>query len=285
MGPKGSQKFSFERGSYPLGEPLTAKIKRVEKMKRGLKDLFAPVKEELEAVDRELEKLFRCSLKRLFAQETLRTSEDFEQLLSAGIVLLVGELFARSREAMLPAMFMKLIHLATRFHHLSMIEDKRQKQLLILGGDYIYAHLFFALYQKDCLHLLERLSNLIIRMNEGFAHQQVLKRKVTELNYEHLIGGIEKHYGNFFGEACALGALFAGAEEREQKLLSSFGTNFGIAYGLVKADIEAKWSFIHLKKALDFLSQLKTIKSKENLENIASFLILSQPGTERCAIF
>ncbi|HAA89506.1 MAG: Octaprenyl-diphosphate synthase [Thermoanaerobacterales bacterium 50_218] len=254
-------------------------------MERGLKDLFAPVKEELEAVDRELEKLFRSSLRRLFSQETLRSSEDFEQLLSAGIVLLVGDLFAKSKNAVLPAMFMKLIHLATRFHHLSMVEDKRQEQLLILGGDYIYAHLFFALCQKNCLHLLERLSNLILMMNEGFAHQEVFKKKVAEPSYENLIRSIEKHYGNFFGEACALGALFAGAEEKDQKLLFHFGINMGIAHGLIKAGMDSKWSYIHVEKALDFLSQLKTIKSKANLEKMASVLVYPQSGAERCAIF
>ena len=83
------------------------------------------------------------------------------------LVLLSSRLFSDAGDAILPALFMVFIHLAMTLHSLPRQIQGRDRQLVILEGDYLYAHLFFLLCQTDCLHLLERFSRLIREVNEG----------------------------------------------------------------------------------------------------------------------
>lgn len=235
--------------------------------------LFEPVKNELETVFEKLNEILQPIAKLLLDQAFLPTNH-LDCVLCPGLVLSVAHLFGKARAAILPALFGELIYLATTIHNLPSWKNHKAKQLLILTGDYLYGHLFFLLCKSNCLFLLERLARLITEMNEGFVLWENLTKNSSDLDYHLVLESLKKQDGIFFGEACALGAFFAGANEEEQQSLYQFGVDFGIAYGVKKFGMGSYWFFLHLDQALNFLSDLPVLKGKERLEKITRSIIL-----------
>lgn len=187
--------------------------------------------------------------------------------------------------AILPALFMVFIHLAVTLHSLPRQIHGRHRQLVILEGDYLYAHLALLLCQSDCLNLLERYARLIRGMNEGSVMRRLYEQGDLPRDDSSLTEILGKQYGLFFAECCDLGALFAGSPQEESSLLRRFGHEFGIAYGLKEAGLgPAVWT-PWLERALDCLDGLESAGGKDELGGFARGLVAVDAGRFQAAVY
>jgi len=193
-------------------------------------------------------------------------------------VLFSARLFNGAGFAILPALFMVFIYLAVTLHNLPRQIQGRDRQLVILEGDYLYAHLALLLCQTDCLHLLERFSLLIRGMNEGSAMRQFYEQRNLPRDDSGLVEILGKQYGLFFAECCDLGGLFAGSRQDEAPLLRRFGHEFGIAYGFKEAGLDPGAWTPFLERALDSLNGLTSTGGKDELGEFARWLVASAAG-------
>jgi len=193
-------------------------------------------------------------------------------------VLLSARLAGSAGAAVLPALFMSFIYLAVTLHRLPRQVRGRDRQLVILEGDYLYAHLSLILCQTDCLHLQERFSRLIREMNEGSVMRQFYQqgdRPETGSGLAEILG---KQYGLFFAECCDLGGIFAGLPQDQALLLRRFGQQFGLAYGLKEAGLGQSVYAQFLERALDCLNSLSVTGGKDELGEFARELVTSSAG-------
>ena len=181
--------------------------------------------------------------------------------------------------AVLPALFMTFIYLAVTLHSLPRQIRGRDRQLVILEGDYLYAHLSFILCQTGCLHLQERLSRLIRGMNEGSVMRRFYQQGDLPETGGVLAEILGRQYGLFFAECCDLGGLFAGLRQDETPLLRQFGQEFGLAYGFKEAGLDTGvWAPV-LERSLDCLNSLTAAGCKDELGEFARELLASSAGS------
>lgn len=205
-----------------------------------MKKLFPPLMQLIgveldEVVSRLKEKLSPLAG---FWEEGLLHEEEL--LIPPGLVLLTAYVFNNKERGILPALFTLLVNVGSYLHSATHLREGRERQLAVLAGDYVCAHLFQLLCESGCFFLLERFARLISVMSEGSAVLEMLKREDSTMQGDvcaALMDGIRRRYGIFFGECCSLGCLFAGGTKEEQQRLHSFGVKLGISYGVQKLKI------------------------------------------------
>ncbi len=203
---------------------------------------------------------------------------DVDPVTPPAFVLFSARLFDSAGCAVLPALFMTFIYLAVTLHSLPRQIRGRDRQLVILEGDYLYAHLSLILCQTECLHLQERFSRLIRGMNEGSVMRQFYQQGDRSETGSGLVEILGKQYGLFFAECCDLGGLFAGLRQDEAPLLRRFGYEFGIAYGLKEDGLGPGVYTPFLERALDCLSSLTVAGGRDELGEFVRELLASSAG-------
>ncbi len=193
-------------------------------------------------------------------------------------VLFSAQIFNGAESAIYPALFLLLIHLAMTMHNIPRRIRDRGRQLVILEGDYLYAHLLFMLYQTGCLNLLERFSRLIREMNEGAIMRRLYEQGGLALADDRMQEILGKQYGLFFAECCDLGGISTGQPQAEVSLLRQFGHDFGIAYGAQEAGLSAEVYEPLLDRAFSYLDDLQGAKEKDGLKEYARQLVAAPKG-------
>lgn len=205
---------------------------------------------------------------------------DVDLVAPPAFVLFSARLFNNPKCAVFPALFLLLVHLAMTFHHLLPQIRGRDRQLVILVGDYLYAHLFFLLCEHDCLFLLEKFAGLIKEMNEGAVLRGLLEHTSHSPDDAAMVTILSKQYGFFFAECCQLGCLFAGSKQSEAATLRQFGIKFGIAYGASEAGLGSEFSSLYLGQSLDLLNALPKAYDKDELGKFAQEMVAA-PSSKR----
>lgn len=205
-----------------------------------MKKLFPPL---LHLIENEIDEVMSRLKEKLLPLEGFLGEDLLQQeelLIPPGLVLLTAHVYNNKEKGILPAFFTLLINVSSCLHNATHAREGRERQLMVLAGDYVCAYLFQLLCESGCFFLLERFARLISVMNEGSAVLEMLKRGDLPLQSDvsaALIDGVRRRYGVFFGECCSLGGLFAGGKEEEQERLYSFGVKLGISYGIQKLKI------------------------------------------------
>lgn len=225
-------------------------------MYREIPDLLEPVAAEMQAVFEKLEQTVGSLANNLL--DRYLPCFDWELLLPPGLTLFSGAALGRNREVVLPALMMLMMQLGNRLHHLAVKHHGKDRQMLILAGDYLDSHLYQMICDTGCYHLLGRISGVMAAVNFG----NVFWERISEFQRteEQLREGLRQRYGELLGESCALGALFAGAGPGEQEELQQMGQEFGIALGAMAKNLKlslASTSFFGKYRSLaDFARKL-----------------------------
>lgn len=257
------------RGSCPDKNPLLVETDILH-WSGDLPSCWQPVERELKITVVQLEEILRPTGRSLLKQ--LLPPLDFEFLLSPALVLFCEHLFAKEGKY-LPAVFMELIFLGTRFLNLAgQLKDKTQ-QLYTLTGDLLFSHLYHLLWESEQLSLLEGFATLITVMNEGFAKKEEFRLKGYLPGEEEIHQWLYKQFGFFYGESCALGSRFAGGSDSEQSILKEFGIDFGIAFGAKRNGCSFSLVEKSLEKGLISLSLLPESQGRRDLEFFARGII------------
>jgi octaprenyl-diphosphate synthase len=138
------------------------------------------------------------------------------------------------------AAIVEMIHIATLLHDDVIDEGKKRRgtptinslygnESAVLLGDFLLSNVF-----KMCANLKEQIIDTIAtataRLCKGELRQLSVRRQEWELEELEYIDIITEKSAVFFSACCYLGALLAGATEKQLRLLSDFGLNIGIAF-------------------------------------------------------
>ncbi len=246
-------------------------------------DSWLPIQAELATVFSKMRECLRPDGEKLLNRYWPRSGVD--QAAPSAFVIFSARLFQNQEAAVLPAFFLMLVHLAMTFHNISPQIRGRDRQLVILEGDYLYASLFYQLYKNECLFLLQRLAQLIMEMNEGSVMQRLQEpearstgaaplprvRQAGTRQYlsEHdplIVEILTKRYGRFFAECGELGGYFAGRQGHEIAMLGQLGMKFGIAYGAKNAGFKPELGLAAMEQSLKILKQIPDVVDRDEME-------------------
>ncbi|MGW5124490.1 family 2 encapsulin nanocompartment cargo protein polyprenyl transferase [Streptomyces sp. NPDC004069] len=114
----------------------------------------------------------------------------------------------------------------------------------ILAGDALQALALGLLAQNPCAAspaAAARLAGCVVELCEGQRADTALERRAPgEVTLAEVLTMAEAKTGALLGCACAVGALYAGAAEREVEALDAFGRQAGLAFQLID-DVIGIW--------------------------------------------
>lgn len=209
----------------------------------GIADLHQPVQAELQQVQAELERFFVCdvALINTISRHMLRVNG---KRLRPTLLLLTKRLHGpATRETILAATIVELVHTATLVHDdsidrsftrrgLPTVNSLWNDQTSVIMGDYLYSKAFFLLVENDMFEVLNVLARATHRMSLGemLELEKKLDFGVTEESYNRLI--YEKT-AVLMGAACEIGAYLGWGDGNERRLLADFGVNLGMAFQIM----------------------------------------------------
>jgi octaprenyl-diphosphate synthase len=206
-------------------------------------DLQRPVQEDLNRVQEELARFFVCDVELIntISKHMLRShGKRFRPTL----LLLVNKLGGPvSHKAILSATIVELVHTATLVHDdsidrsfmrrgLPTVNSVWNDQTSVIMGDYLYSKAFFLLVENGLMEVVQILARATHRMSIGemLEIEKTLDFGVGEDAYNRLI---QDKTAVLISAACEIGAYLAWGEGREQRLLSDFGLNLGMAFQIM----------------------------------------------------
>jgi octaprenyl-diphosphate synthase len=205
-----------------------------------LQTLYAPVADEMAAVERILRQELRSS--HPFVDELVRYGCLLGgKRLRPALLLLVAKSLGRVTDAHLTlAAVVEMIHTATLVHddvldeaqmrrHLATVNARWDNESSVLLGDYLFTHAFYLASTLDSTLGCRRIGRATNLVCEGELRQKGSRGNfgLSEGEYLEII---EAKTAELTAVSCSLGAAFAGAAEETVQSLDEFGRNLGIAF-------------------------------------------------------
>jgi len=202
--------------------------------------LFKVIKDDLKAVDRELQKIVKT-------QDPLLT-ETSAQLLNAGgkrlrpaFALVAGKTYQYKSDKLLPlAMALELIHMASLVHD-DVIDDSYTRrgiptvkaswgdQISIYTGTYLFAQSLVLIASCDNRVISTVLADISVKMCEGEI-QQIVSSFDPKQNIKDYFFRIKRKTALLIAASCQLGAVACGAPDYHVRALARYGYFLGMAF-------------------------------------------------------
>ena len=208
-----------------------------------LTDLYAPVREELDRVERIFDdELF--SHHPFIDQLCTRVRHYHGKMLRPALVLLSGQACGGVEDAHRTlAAVVELVHLATLVHDDVLDEaDLRRRQATVnaahdnktavLLGDYLISHAYHLCSSLDDQYAARAVGATTNTVCEGEL-MQVAQRHNPGLTEEGYFEIIRKKTASLTATCCVLGARYAGADEETVRAAQEFGLAAGMAFQIV----------------------------------------------------
>lgn len=187
-----------------------------------------------------------------------------DEELRPALVIGSSRLFTKESPQVIPmACVIQFIFLAAQIHGFKRTEGG----FPVLVGDYLYTKFFSYLCDYDALQWLEPLSRVICMMNEG----GILRQQAWEKSEPVNAGIVELETAELMAITCRIGAYLGGASESQQDILSAFGRNLGMAWGLLQEGMGRKAS-PYLEQAGRKLSLLAKCRERDMFEQVLHML-------------
>lgn len=140
------------------------------------------------------------------------------------------------------ATVMEFLHTATLVHDdvIDEAETRRNRptvnsicgnETAVLMGDWLYMSAFETSLAERSLPILDILTRVTRRMTEGELLQLTTLGR-TEVSEQQYLDIIQRKTAHLFSGCCEVGAILGGASESQQKALSHYGMNLGMAFQL-----------------------------------------------------
>jgi octaprenyl-diphosphate synthase len=206
-----------------------------------LVELQAPVRHELERVQRELRRIIEADFQ-LIRDVNAHLLQMQGKLFRPTIMLLADQATgAATRHAVTLAAVVELIHLATLVHDDSVDHSVLRRgmptinalfshQVSVIMGDYLYSRAVIELVRLDEFESLRVLSRVTNEMTVG-EMRQLLAHDPLEFSEEQYDLLIRAKTASLLSGAAELGALMASSEQRDA--LQRFGEALGMAFQIV----------------------------------------------------
>lgn len=206
---------------------------------KGL-ELFNVIKDDLKAVDKELQKIIKT-------RDPLLT-ETSAHLLNAGgkrlrpaFALVAGKTYQYKPETLVPlAMALELIHMASLVHD-DVIDDSYTRrgiptvkanwgdQISIYTGTYLFAQSLILIARCDNPVISRVLADISVKMCEGEI-QQIVSTFDPGQNIKDYFYRIKRKTALLIAASCQLGAVACGAPDYHVRALARYGHYLGMAF-------------------------------------------------------
>jgi len=215
----------------------------VEKSTPALAQIFEPIRDDLEKVDREFGRHVQSQVDLIpKIGQYIQTSGG--KRIRPAVLLMASRLsgYAGDR-AILYAAVVEFIHTATLVHD-DIIDDSELRRgrlavhsrwgndITVLLGDYLYIKSMALALTHDTLDIVRLLCDVTLRMIEGELYQ-LTKNGDVDISEDEHFDIIRRKTAYLFGGCAEIGGLLGNVTTERQQALRDYGFNLGIAFQLV----------------------------------------------------
>lgn len=228
--------------SFVSGDPMTDQADTAAPGRLvSIQELQGPIRAELNEVQEELVRFFASSDVALINEIANHIVLSVGKRMRPTLLLLTARLKGDvSREAIVSATIVELIHTATLVHDdsidrsylrrgLPTVNSLWNDQTSVIMGDYLYSKGFFLLKEYGLWDVMGIMAATTYRMSIGEMLELEKKRdlRTSEADYLKMIG---EKTAVLISAACEIGALLSFGEGREQEVMRDFGFELGMAF-------------------------------------------------------
>jgi octaprenyl-diphosphate synthase len=216
----------------------------LEEMQLTAKRIFSLIAPELGQVEAEFERQARSNVQVIaYLADYLRASGG--KRVRPALTILSNYAVGgdgSSYNSIRMATVMEFLHTATLVHddiidgadtrrNRATINALHGNETAVLMGDWLYMSAFETSLAERSLGILDILTRVTRKMTEGELLQLTTLGK-TDISEQHYLDIIQRKTAFLFSACCEVGAILGGAAEPEQRALSAYGMNLGMAFQL-----------------------------------------------------
>ena len=208
-----------------------------------LAQLFEPIREDLEAVEREFVRHIQSRVA-LIPEMGRYLQNSGGKRVRPAVLLMASRLAGyRGERSVLYASVVEFIHTATLVHD-DIIDgaDMRRgrvaahsrwgNDITVLLGDYLYIKSMAMALTQDSLEIIRLLCDVTLRMIEGELYQ-LTKAGDVDITEEEHFEIIRRKTAFLFGGCAQIGGMLGGVSPEQETALREYGFNLGVAFQLV----------------------------------------------------
>jgi octaprenyl-diphosphate synthase len=224
-------------------DPLTDITQNSATRLADLAQIFEPIRDDLEAVEREFVRHIQSRVA-LIPEMGRYIQKSGGKRVRPAVLLMAARLAGyQGDRAVLYASVVEFIHTATLVHD-DIIDgaDLRRGRLAVhsrwgnditvLLGDYLYIKSMAMALTQDSLEIIRLLCDVTLRMIEGELYQ-LTKAGDVDIEEEEHFEIIRRKTAFLFGGCAQIGGLLGGVTPERESALREYGFNLGVAFQLV----------------------------------------------------
>ena len=215
----------------------------MEKTSLALSQIFEPIREDLERVDREFGRHVESQVELIpTIGKYIQTSGG--KRVRPALLLMASRLSGyQGDRAVLYAAVVEFIHTATLVHD-DIIDDSSLRRgrlavhsrwgndITVLLGDYLYIKSMAMALTHDTLDLVRVLCDVTLRMIEGELYQ-LTKNGDADITEDEHFDIIRRKTAYLFGGSAQIGGMLGKVTKEQEEALREYGFNLGIAFQIV----------------------------------------------------
>ncbi len=203
-------------------------------------DFFSQVREGLQVVEHEIKAIVQ-SRDPLLTKTSMHLLNAGGKRLRPAFALLAGKLYNDNLDKLLPlAVALELIHMATLVHD-DVVDDSLTRRgtptvkanwgnkISMHTGDYLFAKSLVLISRYENPIIARELAETSVKMCEGEIHQISTAYSAGQ-NWRDYFYRIERKTALLIAASCQLGAVAAGAPEKDHRRLRRYGHQLGMAF-------------------------------------------------------
>ncbi len=208
-----------------------------------LAQLFEPIREDLEAVEREFVRHIQSRVQ-LIPEMGRYIQNSGGKRVRPAVLLMASRLSGyQGQRAVLYASVVEFIHTATLVHD-DIIDGSELRRgraaahsrwgndITVLLGDYLYIKSMAMALTQDSLEIIRLLCDVTLRMIEGELYQ-LTKAGEVDISEEEHFEIIRRKTAFLFGGCAQIGGMLGGVSPEQETALREYGFNLGVAFQLV----------------------------------------------------
>ncbi len=208
-----------------------------------LLQLFEPVRDDLEAVEREFARQVQSQVHVIPEIGNYLLKSGGKRVRPAVLLMSARLCGYTGPRAILNAAVVEFIHTATLVHD-DIIDDADVRRgrkavhsewgndVTVLAGDFLYIKSMAMALTQDTLDIVRLLCDVTLRMIEGELYQ-LTKNGVVELSEEEHFDIIRRKTAHLFGGCAQIGGMLGEVGAEKEQALREYGFSLGIMFQLV----------------------------------------------------
>jgi len=213
------------------------------KKNSSLKDLYSIIQKDLDKTEEKL-KTFTDSSNEIISEINAYLFQNAGKRIRPALLMLCSKLLGyKGDKHIFLSSLIETIHTASLIHD-DIIDNSELRRgrktvhakwgpnITVLLGDYLYIKTLGLSIKNTHKEIAKMLIDTSAQMIEGelCEYQMSGNLDIKEKDYLEII---RKKTASLFAASCQMGAILAGASEKEKKLLARFGLNFGMSFQII----------------------------------------------------